>query len=67
MKIEAVMRQNKPEKATVVNFGVSFLHLKVTENTEKPIEDVIPKIKPIKDALPVFPIAIIIIPNFILV
>ncbi len=62
IKIEAVIKQNKPEKATVVNLGVSFLHLKETEKIEKPIEDVIPNIKPIKDASPVFPIAIIIIP-----
>ena len=33
-------KQNNPAIATVVNFGVSFLHLSVTENTEKPIEDV---------------------------
>ena len=41
-------KQNKPAIATVVNLGVSFLHLSVTENTEKPIDEVIPKIKPIK-------------------
>ena len=59
---DAKIKQNKPATATVVNFGVSFLHLKETEKIEKPIEDVIPNIKPIKDASPVFPIAIIIIP-----
>tara|TARA_Y100000996_G_scaffold243950_1_gene191847 strand:- start:44 stop:403 length:360 start_codon:yes stop_codon:yes gene_type:complete len=62
IKIEAVTKQNKPEKATVVNLGVSFLHLKETEKTEKPIDEVIPNTNPIKDASPVFPRAIIIIP-----
>ena len=56
------MKQNNPAIATVVNFGVSFLHLKVTENTEKPIEDVIPKAKPISEFFSVLPTAIIIIP-----
>ena len=56
-------KQNKPAKATVVNFGVSFLHLKVTEKTEKPIEEVKPKTKPINDFSPVLPRAIIIIPT----
>ena len=37
------MKQNKPATATVVNFGVSFLHLKVTEKIENPIDDVSPK------------------------
>ena len=46
----------------MVNLGVSFLHLKVTENTEKPIEDVIPKTKPIKEFFSVLPTALIIIP-----
>ena len=55
--------QKNPAKATVVNFGVSFLHLKVTEKTEKPIDDVKPKTKPIKDFSPEFPIAIITIPT----
>ena len=55
-------KQNKPAIATVVNFGVSFLHLKDTENTEKPIEEVRPKRKPIKEFFSVFPKAIIIIP-----
>ena len=61
--IVANTRQNKPAKATVVNFGVSFLHLRLTENTEKPIEEVKPKIKPTNDFSPVFPSAIIMIPN----
>mgnify|MGYP001325372150 CR=1 FL=1 len=58
--IVANTKQKKPAKATVVNFGVSFLHLRVTEKTEKPIEDVKPNTKPINDFSPVFPIAIII-------
>ena len=33
----------------MVNFGVSFLHLNVTEKTENPIEEVIPKINPITE------------------
>ena len=60
--IEAIKTQNSPASATVVNLGVSFLHLNVTEKTEKPIDDVIPKIKPIKEFFSVLPIAIIIIP-----
>ena len=40
---------SSPASATVVNLGVSFLHLNVTEKTEKPIEEVIPKIRPIKE------------------
>ena len=47
--------QKKPENATVVNFGVSFLHLKVTEKIEKPTEDAIPNTNPIKEALLLFP------------
>ena len=60
--IAANTKQNNPATATVVNFGVSFLHLKVTENTEKPIEEVIPKRKPISEFFSVFPNAIIKIP-----
>ena len=54
--------QNKPATATVVNFGVSFLHLNVTEKIAKPIDDVIPNINPTSELSPVFPIAIITIP-----
>ena len=36
----AITKQNKPAIATVVNLGVSFLHLKVTENIEKAVKDV---------------------------
>ncbi len=38
-----------PATATVVNFGVSFLHLKETEKTEKPVAEIKPNIKPNKD------------------
>ena len=61
--IDAKIKQKKPEKATVVNFGVSVLHLKVTEKTENPIDDSIPKIKPIIEFDPELPKAIIIIPT----
>ena len=60
--IDEKTTQKKPAKATVVNLGVSFLHLKVTENIENPIEDVIPNMKPIKEFFSVFPKAIITIP-----
>ena len=60
--IVANTKQKKPAKATVVNFGVSFLHLRVTEKTEKPIEEVKPNTKPINDFSPVLSRAIIIIP-----
>ena len=56
------MKQKNPANAVVVNFGVSLRHLKLTENTANPIEDVIPKTKPIKDASDVLPTAIIPIP-----
>ena len=59
---DAITKQNNPAIATVVNLGVSFLHLSVTENTEKPIDEVIPKRKPINELFSVFPMAIIIIP-----
>ena len=55
--------QKKPAKATVVNLGVSFLHLNDTEKTEKPIDEVIPKIKPNKEFFSVFPKAMITIPR----
>ena len=61
--IVAKIKQNSPAKATVVNLGVSFLHLNVTEKTEKPIEEVIPKINPTKEFFSLFPKAIIIIPT----
>ena len=55
--------QNKPAIATVVNFGVSFLHLRETEKTENPRADVRPNNKPIKEALAVSPRPIIVIPT----
>ena len=45
--IDEKITQKKPAKATVVNLGVSFLHLKDTEKTEKPIEAVRPNTNPI--------------------
>ena len=60
--MDANRTQNKPANAVVVNFGVSWRHLKVTENTAKPIDEVIPNTKPINDASDVLPTAIIIIP-----
>ena len=39
-------KQNNPAKATVVNLGVRFLHLKETENIEKPKADKRPTSKP---------------------
>ena len=54
--------QNNPAKAVVVNLGVSFRHLSDTENTEKPIDEVSPKINPIKEVSEVLPTAIIPIP-----
>ena len=56
------MKQKNPANATVVNLGVSFRHLKVTEKIENPTEEVIPKIKPTKEFSPAFPKAMIIIP-----
>ena len=60
--VVANKKQNNPATATVVNLGVSFLHLSDTENTEKPIEDVRPKRNPKIEFFSVFPKAIIIIP-----
>ena len=57
------MKQKNPANAVVVNFGVSLRHLKETENTEKPTEEVIPKTNPINEVSEVFPIAIIPIPT----
>jgi len=62
INVNATITQKRPAIATVVNFGVSFLHLNDTENIEKPIEEVIPKIKPIKELFSVLPKAIIRIP-----
>ena len=57
------MKQKNPAKAVVVNFGVSLRHLKVTENTEKPTEDVIPNTNPTNDVSVLLPTAIIPIPT----
>ena len=62
MTIVANTKQKKPAKATVVNFGVSFLQRKLTEKTEKPIAEINPKITPNIDPVSKFPQAIIIIP-----
>ena len=34
--VAKTIAQNKPANAVVVNFGVSFRHLNVTENTANP-------------------------------
>ena len=60
--IDAVIAQNIPANATVVNFGVSFLHLNETEKTENPIADTRPNIKPLIDPKEELPIAIITTP-----
>ena len=57
-----IIAQNKPAIATVVNFGVSFLHLKDTENTEKPNAEASPNNKPKKVPEDKLPNAIMIIP-----
>tara|TARA_B110000495_G_C22710167_1_gene417657 strand:+ start:431 stop:616 length:186 start_codon:yes stop_codon:yes gene_type:complete len=49
MIIVETAKQKNPANATVVNFGVSFLHLKVTEKTENPIEETIPNIRPSRE------------------
>ena len=54
--------QKIPAIATVVNLGVSFLHLKLTENTANPTADNKPKIKPTNDVLILVSKAMIIIP-----
>ena len=39
-------KQNNPANATVVNFGVSFLHLSETEKIEKPNAEISPNTNP---------------------
>ena len=57
-----IKQHNKPAVDTVVNFGVSFLHLKETENIEKPKAAAKPNInQPIEFVLSLL-IAMIIIP-----
>ena len=58
-----IIAQNKPAIATVVNFGVSFFHLSVTENIAKPVADNKPNIKPKIEVFWIFPPAIIAIPT----
>ena len=55
--------QKKPANATVVNLGVSFLHLKVTEKIEKPNADKRPKASPNNEPVSKFQRDIIIIPT----
>ena len=57
------MQQNNPAIATVVNFGVLFLHLKVTEKIEKPNAEARPKIRPGNVFFSILPNAIMAIPN----
>ena len=45
--IDENKKQNNPASATVVNFGVCFLHLRLTENIEKPNAEINPNTKPI--------------------
>ena len=56
-------QQNKPAIATVVNLGVSFLHLNETEKTENPNADARPNIKPLIDPKEELPIAMITMPT----
>ena len=56
-------QQNKPAIATVVNFGVLFFHLKVTEKIEKPNAEASPKRRPENVFFSTFPKAITVIPN----
>ena len=55
-------KQNKPAKATVVNLGVSFLHLNETEKIENPTADARPNNKPLIDPKEELPIAMITTP-----
>ena len=55
-------QQNKPAIATVVNLGVSFLHLNETEKIENPSADARPNIKPLTDPKLKLPIAMIATP-----
>ena len=56
-------QQNKPDSATVVNFGVLLFHLKVTEKIEKPNAEASPKIRPGNVFFSTLPNAITTIPN----
>ena len=57
-----IIAQNKPAIATVVNLGVSFLHLKDTEKTEKPSAEASPNNNPNNVPVEKLPIAMTIIP-----
>ena len=57
-----IKQHNKPAVDTVVNFGVSFLHLKETENIEKPKAAAKPNINPPIEFVLSLLIAMIIIP-----
>jgi hypothetical protein len=54
--------QNKPAIATVVNLGVFFFHLNVTEKIEKPTAEASPNNNPVKDPKDTLPKAIIATP-----
>ena len=56
-------KQNNPANATVVNLGVSFLHLSDTENIEKPNAEIRPNTRPGNVFFSELSIAIIHIPN----
>ncbi len=56
-------KQKSPAIATVVNLGVSFRHLKDTENIEKPNAEISPKISPGKEFCAVLSYAITAIPK----
>ena len=55
-------QQNRPARATVVNLGVSFLHLNETEKIENPTADARPNNKPLIDPKEELSIAMIAIP-----
>ena len=63
MIINETTAQNIPAIATVVNFGVSFLHLKLTENTENPKAEAKPNNRPSIVFFPVASNAIIDMPR----
>ena len=61
--IDENIQQNKPARATVVNFGVSGFHLNETEKIENPKADAKPNIKPIIVPSEALPNAIITTPK----
>ena len=56
-------KQNKPATATVVNFGVSFFHRKLTVKIENPNAETSPKIRPMNVFCVELSKAIIIMPK----